>query len=93
MHNIQDIAWLMKARELFNAQQRRKDIEKLESELATELRAMQEGKPKSFGGMKYSYDTRIGSVDYSAIPELKSVDLSKYRKPSVTVWKLAVEIV
>ncbi len=29
---------------------------------------------------------RQGNVDYKSIPELKSVDLDKYRKPSTDVW-------
>lgn len=31
---------------------------------------------------------RPGAVEYSAIPELKSVDLDKYRKDPVAVFKL-----
>lgn len=33
-------------------------------------------------GVVIDYEDRIGQVDYSAIPELKNVDLNKYRKPS-----------
>lgn len=29
-----------------------------------------------------------GSVDYSKIPELEGMDLEKYRKKSITVWKI-----
>ena len=32
-------------------------------------------------GFEITYSARIGSVDYSAIPELGGVDLDKYRKP------------
>lgn len=32
--------------------------------------------------------SRPGSVDYASIPELKSVDLDKYRKDPVQVYKL-----
>jgi putative phage-type endonuclease len=35
------------------------------------------------GGLRVQQITRRGFVDYSAIPELKSVDLEKYRKPNV----------
>ncbi len=31
---------------------------------------------------------RIGSIDYSKIPELKGVDLEKYRKPSSEYWSI-----
>jgi len=35
------------------------------------------------GGLRVQQITRRGFVDYSAIPELKSVDLERYRKPSI----------
>jgi putative phage-type endonuclease len=29
-----------------------------------------------------------GQIDYSAIPELKQIDLEKYRKPETTIWRI-----
>jgi len=40
-------------------------------------------------GVKLSYVTRKGSVDYSKITELQDVDLDAYRKPSVTYSKIS----
>jgi hypothetical protein len=34
--------------------------------------------------------TKKGSINYSDIPELKEVDLEKYRKPSSQYWKIAI---
>lgn len=31
---------------------------------------------------------RKGNIDYSQIPELKMIDLEKYRKPPIEIWKL-----
>ena len=90
---LQVAAWLMTAKELYNIQQQRRALEKREAELGTELRALSNNQPKAFGGMRYYFEIRTGSVDYNSIPELKSVDLNKYRKPSLTVWKLAVDAV
>ncbi len=63
----------------------------MEKELANQLKELQGNEPLSFGGIRYFYEERIGSVDYSAIPELKQIDLDRYRKPIVRVWKLIIE--
>jgi putative phage-type endonuclease len=34
---------------------------------------------------------RKGNIDYSAIPELEKVDLEKYRKPAIEMWKVCLE--
>lgn len=83
--------WLSKAKELYNLQQQRKNIEKLEKELSDQLKIMQHDECLSYGGIRYYYEERSGSVDYSAIPELKKIDLSLYRKPPVKVWKISIE--
>ena len=41
------------------------------------------------GGITASRLTRLGNVDYAAIPELAGVDLEAYRKPATTFWKIA----
>jgi putative phage-type endonuclease len=51
--------------------------------LAQEHRAV-----KGFG-VKASETWRVGSVDYSAIPELSGVDLAKYRKPRSPVFRIS----
>ena len=38
------------------------------------------------GNMKIVQLMRKGAVDYSAIPELKAVDLEGYRKAAIKVW-------
>lgn len=39
-------------------------------------------------GIKIIQVERKGNVDYAKIPELKSVDLERYRKPSSTSWTI-----
>jgi YqaJ-like viral recombinase domain len=40
------------------------------------------------GGIKLSRSLRKGSVQYSQIPELQKVDLEKYRKEPLEIWRL-----
>lgn len=40
------------------------------------------------GGYKLSRTVRIGTVDYDAIPELETIDLNQYRKPSTSFWTI-----
>jgi hypothetical protein len=39
-------------------------------------------------GVEVLKSSRKGSVDYSAVPELRGVDLEPYRKPPVAVVKI-----
>lgn len=39
-------------------------------------------------GVRLSKIEKKGSIDYNSIPELKSIDLEQYRKPSTTYWKV-----
>jgi putative phage-type endonuclease len=41
-------------------------------------------------GIKVMKTTMRGRVDYDQIPEIKGVDLDKYRKESTTTWKILV---
>lgn len=40
-------------------------------------------------GKKVMLKTREGNIDYKAVPELKGVDLEKYRKPATSYWSIA----
>lgn len=42
------------------------------------------------GGIKVMKTTIRGRVDYDAIPEIKGVDLDKYRKNSTSAWKILI---
>lgn len=42
----------------------------------------------SGGGVNVTRFVRKGSIDYAKIPQLKGVEVEKYRKKSVEVWKI-----
>lgn len=41
-------------------------------------------------GLKVMKTTMRGRIDYDAIPEIKGVDLDKYRKSSTAAWKILI---
>jgi hypothetical protein len=88
---VNDTMWLITAKDLYNVQQDIKNLEQKASDLAHLLKELSNQEPKSFGGMKYAYFTRAGSIDYSLIPELKGLELEQYRKAPVKAWKLEIE--
>ena len=92
MDTIKNNVWLSKAKELYTITQERLALEKKEHLLALELRDLSNYEAYSFGGLIYFIETRLGSIDYNSIPELKNLDLNRYRKGPVKVWKLKVEI-
>jgi len=47
-----------------------------------------EGKVKKGSLLKFTPITSKGNIDYSAIPQLKGVDLEFYRKPDKTSWRI-----
>jgi hypothetical protein len=88
---INQQSWLEKTKELYNISQEIKLLEKKAAELSGTIKVMTNNESYAFGGLKYYYEVRTGSVDYGSIPELRSVDLDLYRKPPVKVLKLAIE--
>ena len=90
---FQSELWLMRAKELYNLKEQRKNIEALEKQMEIDLRSMQNNEPLEYGGIAYGYHTRPGNIDYESIPELKGVNLDQYRKEQVRVWKLQVKVI
>ena len=84
----QNDTWEEKAKSLYEAQKLKDYYSKLSSKMLDELISLS-GKQDS-SGKEYVLSTysRLGSVEYNRIPELKTIDLNKYRKDNVTVWKL-----
>lgn len=75
--------WLQKKLELEN-------IEQEEKTLRNELIEMANCQSSHGGGIRLTYSTRKGAIDYRSIPCLKEIDLEKYRKPSTSVWSLSI---
>lgn len=85
---IRDERWSDKARELMRTKQMVKHYQALEDQLERELKVLSEQTNSTYGNLKYTYTVAKGSIDYKAIPELKSVDLELYRKEETVRWKL-----
>ena len=69
-------------------------IKALESEaeiLQKEIIQESDGNNIIFDDFKIFKSVNPGSVEYKKIPELKSVNLDNYRKPSYTKWSLKLE--
>lgn len=83
-----DELWLALASEwkLINSQQ--KEFESKEKEARNMLISMSAGKNTTGGGIRLAKLVRKGNIDYANIPQLKEIDLEKYRKANSEFWKL-----
>lgn len=80
--------WLATATQLYEIQQQRKNLEIQESELKDRLKTLSEGRTKSEGNFVFVREIRRGSVDYSKITLLQSIDLNQYRRADTESWRL-----
>ena len=76
------------AKELHELQMKEKYIKELKRKASEKLQELCGGETTSVGSYKYALTERKGSVKYSAIPELKAVDLEQYRGEPVASWRL-----
>ena len=81
-------AWLMKAQELLELKKFIKELEYKESLLTKEVQEIAGNEPYQYKGVISFYEQRKGAVNYGVIPELAHVDLERYRKAPVTIFKL-----
>jgi putative phage-type endonuclease len=83
-----DRAWASAAA-AYRAAKERLDAASLAEGRARERLLKLAAAPRTFGaGVEVVRTARRGAIDYSAIPELRSVDLEAYRKPQVAVVKI-----
>lgn len=87
---ITNIEWQKHSMELKEYQNKLAEFEDKIEQTKKKLINMTNGKNCKGNGVSVSNITRRGSVDYKSIPELKSVDLEKYRKSATTYWKVNV---
>ncbi len=80
--------WVELAEQAYKVTELRKECERREAELYQQLTKLSRNKACKGGGYIYKSIERKGSIEYKAIPELKMIDLEKYRKPSTIFWKL-----
>lgn len=83
-----DSLWQQCASKWRTVSQQIKDLEKQEEDLRKQLIFLSGESNTKGGGISLCQVQRKGNVDYSKIPELKSVDLEKYRKESINSWRI-----
>ena len=76
------------AQRAYNAMIEKKKYEQIESECLKQLKALADNKTTQFGDFELQKFYRAGTIDYSIIPELKSVSLENYRKENIVCWRL-----
>ena len=85
------ITWTDVANQAWQARKQRMYFEKIEKNLFEQLRILSDNQERSEGGFLFHSIIRKGTVDYTIIPQLKSVDLEQYRKADIICWKLEKE--
>ncbi len=68
-----------------------KGLEELKDSYRAELLKLCGDQSCIGGGIKVVKNIMRGRVAYDEIPEIKGIDLDKYRKPTTTTWKILVE--
>lgn len=62
-------------------------LEKEKEKVRRDLIQLAAGKNTTGGGLNIRKVTRKGAIEYDKIPELKNVDLEKYRKVEIITWR------
>lgn len=84
----EDDEWTKISQKWLNIHRQLKSLEDEEKTLRGALIQMTENKNVTGGGIKLTRSLRKGNVQYHQIPELKDIDLEKYRKEPSEVWRL-----
>jgi len=85
----EDKDWLEYSTQWGILQAQKKFIEKQEKELKEAIVKSSDGRNCKGFGLTSLKIVRKGNVDYTAIPELKTIDLEQYRKAPSEYWKIA----
>lgn len=86
---IDDVDFREKAARILDLRQDRKRIEAEEEYLTKALIERANGLNVSGGGIQITKVIRKGAVDYGSIPEIKGIDLDKWRKDSIESWRIS----
>jgi predicted phage-related endonuclease len=87
----QDEEWKALASQWMELNDQIKTLEQKEEKIRQSLIERAEGMNCRGHGIKLSQSTSKGSIDYSSIPGLCSMDLERYRKSKVVKWRLTKE--
>ena len=83
-----DSLWSHYASQWKQLTQQIKDLENQQEEVRKHLIFLSGESNSKGAGISLCQVQRKGNVDYSKIPELKTVDLDNYRKKDINVWRL-----
>ena len=85
-----DSSWISAAHEYRRLSAHIKDLEDLKDSCRKHLLKLSGDNNCVAQGIRVMKTVMRGRVDYDAIPEIKGVDLNKYRKGSTTTWKILI---
>lgn len=86
-----DDDWLAVSEQLKNVSLQLKELEEKEKAIKEKLIKLSDNQSSQGNGVKVTKYTKSGSVDYKSIPELKDVNLDKYKKESSECWRISIE--
>lgn len=80
--------WKEAAEEYVALDNESKKIEKRKDEIKKTLILLSNGQNSQGNGIKITRVVSRGTVDYKDIPELKTIDINKYRKNNIESWRI-----
>lgn len=83
-----DSLWEQCASNWMSVNSQIKELEYQEEQLRKRLIFLSGESNSKGGGISLCQIQRKGNIDYSKVPELKGVDLDKYRKSSINSWRI-----
>lgn len=87
--NREDKEWTETTQKWLNIHGQLETLEEEEKKLRETLIQMAGGQNVMGGDVRLTRSLRKGNVNYAQIPELQNIDLEKYRKEPIEVWRLA----
>lgn len=84
-----DLVWEELAIRWRDANRARLEAEKEEDAVRKLLIEAAGDKSCRGGGIKVTRFSKAGNIDYKSIPNLKDIDLEKYRKPDTVQWRIS----
>lgn len=83
--------WVETAEKLYALQQEESKLKVAKEELSSKLKELSDGSSTTSNGYKFTKYEIKGRVNYASIPELKKIDLEKYRGDNSVAWRFSFE--
>lgn len=80
--------WVEEARELYDLKQLIKTLKEKETNLSKSLVELSENRNARSGDYRYTCNSRIGSVNYTAVELVTGINVNEYRNESSISWRL-----